>query len=240
MTDFENAAFATFIVLLSRAILHFDLNFYVPIKKFDENMEKAHVRDAVLHEKFRFRKDLLSSPHLARSMIGNSSHESIPNETTSEEVSSAGTSSGQISFDWSSNRGGSPNSSFIDEPAISENSTKHLPSHGKSQEQPWSVEDDYASMSIDEIVNGQCSLSDGFPGLIPLAKRYLDTTNFTSEARAKVDSYLTLIGSRASGASWTSAKWQHGHPPNGRGYLYVAIPSTRRTVWLGKGLPLTC
>ena len=208
MTDFENAAFATFIVLLSRAILHFDLNFYVPIKKVDENMEKAHVRDGVLHEKFCFRKDPLSSPHVARSMIGNSSHESTPNETISKEVSSDGTSSGQISFDWSSNRGGSSNSSFVDEPAISENSTKYLPSHGKSQEQPWSVEDEYASMSIDEIVNGRCSSSDGFPGLIPLAKRYLDTTNFTSEARAKVDSYLTLIGSRASGASWTSAKWQ--------------------------------
>ena len=124
MTDFENAAFAAFIVLLSRAILHFDLDFYVPIKKVDENMEKAHVRDAVLHEKFRFRKDPLSSPHLARSMIGNSSHESMPNETTSEEVSSARTFSGQISFDWSSNRwssnrGSSSNSSFIDEPAIS-------------------------------------------------------------------------------------------------------------------------
>lgn len=208
MTDFDNAAFATFMVLLSRAILHFDLNFYVPTKEVDENMEKAHVRDAVLHEKFRFRKDPRSSPHLVRSIIRNPSHESMPNETTSEEVSSAGTSSGQILFDWSSNHGSSSNSSFIDEPAISENSTKHLPSHGQSQEQPWSVEDEYTSMSIDEIVNGQCFSSGGFPGLIPLVKRYLDTTNFTSEARAKVDSYLTLIGSRASGVSWTSAKWQ--------------------------------
>lgn len=33
MTDFENAAFAVFIVLLSRAILAFNLNFYVPISK---------------------------------------------------------------------------------------------------------------------------------------------------------------------------------------------------------------
>ena len=70
-------------------------------------------------------------------------------------------------------------------------------------------------MGIDEIVNGQCPSSDSFPSLIPLPKRYLDTTNFTSEARAKVVSYLTLIGSRASGASWTSAKWQrefiHSH-----------------------------
>ncbi len=33
LTDFENAAYAVFIVLLSRAILHFNLNLYVPISK---------------------------------------------------------------------------------------------------------------------------------------------------------------------------------------------------------------
>jgi len=33
VTDFENAAFAVFVVLLSRAILTFNINFYVPISK---------------------------------------------------------------------------------------------------------------------------------------------------------------------------------------------------------------
>lgn len=56
ITDFENAAFAVFIVLVTRAILSFDLNFYIPINKVDENMETAHRRDAVLNEKFHFRK----------------------------------------------------------------------------------------------------------------------------------------------------------------------------------------
>jgi glutamate--cysteine ligase catalytic subunit len=32
-TDFENAAFSIFIILLSRAILTFGLNFYIPISK---------------------------------------------------------------------------------------------------------------------------------------------------------------------------------------------------------------
>ena len=36
MTDFENAAFALFIVLLSRAILSFSLTFYIPISKVSE------------------------------------------------------------------------------------------------------------------------------------------------------------------------------------------------------------
>lgn len=33
MTDFENASFVVFIVLLSRAIMSMNLNFYVPISK---------------------------------------------------------------------------------------------------------------------------------------------------------------------------------------------------------------
>ena len=33
MTDFENAAFSIFVVLLSRAILAFNLNLYLPISK---------------------------------------------------------------------------------------------------------------------------------------------------------------------------------------------------------------
>lgn len=56
ITDFENAAFTVFMVLITRAILSFDLNFYIPIVKVDENMETAHRRDAVLNEKFHFRK----------------------------------------------------------------------------------------------------------------------------------------------------------------------------------------
>ncbi|KAI1773379.1 GCS-domain-containing protein [Hypoxylon cercidicola] len=57
VTDFENAAFAVFMVLITRAILSFDLNFYIPIAKVDENMETAHARDAVLEKKFHFRKN---------------------------------------------------------------------------------------------------------------------------------------------------------------------------------------
>jgi glutamate--cysteine ligase catalytic subunit len=60
-TDFENAAFATFIVLITRAILSFDLNFYIPITKVTENMATAHRRDAVLTEKFWFRKNVFSA-----------------------------------------------------------------------------------------------------------------------------------------------------------------------------------
>jgi glutamate--cysteine ligase catalytic subunit len=47
MTPFENAAFSTFIVLLTRAIMKYDLWMYVPMSKVDENMGRAHERDSV-------------------------------------------------------------------------------------------------------------------------------------------------------------------------------------------------
>jgi glutamate--cysteine ligase catalytic subunit len=62
ITDYENAAFSVFVVLITRAILSFDLNFYLPIPLTTENMETAHRRDAVLNDKFYFRKDPLPPP----------------------------------------------------------------------------------------------------------------------------------------------------------------------------------
>ncbi|KWU43246.1 glutamate-cysteine ligase catalytic subunit [Rhodotorula sp. JG-1b] len=58
LTDYENAAFSVFIVLLTRAIMSLGLNFYLPISKVDENMHRAHRRDAINTQKFYFRKNL--------------------------------------------------------------------------------------------------------------------------------------------------------------------------------------
>lgn len=63
ISDFENAAYSVFIVLLTRVILSFGLNFYMPISKVDANMKTAHKRDAVLNDKFYFRKNVFTSPN---------------------------------------------------------------------------------------------------------------------------------------------------------------------------------
>ena len=63
LTDFENAAFALFIVLLSRALLQFDVNMYMPISKVDENMQRAQLRNAAAEQKFFFRKDIFPPGH---------------------------------------------------------------------------------------------------------------------------------------------------------------------------------
>lgn len=79
VTDFENAAFSVFMVLVTRAILSFDLNFYVPLKKVDENMERAHSLDAVRNDKFYFRKNVFPSrPSRANTVFGEDNANGVP------------------------------------------------------------------------------------------------------------------------------------------------------------------
>ncbi|KAG9017095.1 hypothetical protein FRB90_001776 [Tulasnella sp. 427] len=55
LTDFENAAFAVFVVLLSRALLKFSgVKWGLPISKVGENMRRAQERDAARLQKFWF------------------------------------------------------------------------------------------------------------------------------------------------------------------------------------------
>jgi glutamate--cysteine ligase catalytic subunit len=56
LSDFENAAFTIFVVLVTRVILAFDLDLLVPLSKVDENMQRSHARGATTSEKFHFRK----------------------------------------------------------------------------------------------------------------------------------------------------------------------------------------
>lgn len=54
-TDFENSAFVSFMVLLTRVILSFKLDLLMPISLVDENMHRAQKRNACLSEKFFFK-----------------------------------------------------------------------------------------------------------------------------------------------------------------------------------------
>ena len=60
LTDFENAAYVVFIVLLTRIILSFSLNLLIPISKVERNMRNAVKRNAVHTEEFYFRNTLTS------------------------------------------------------------------------------------------------------------------------------------------------------------------------------------
>lgn len=58
ITDFENAAIVCFVVLLTRVILSYQLDFLIPISLVDENMQRAQKRNANGSEKFWFRKNI--------------------------------------------------------------------------------------------------------------------------------------------------------------------------------------
>lgn len=59
--DFENAAHVIFVALMTRVLMQFRMNLYMPISQVDVNMERAQRRDAVLKEKFYWRKYCLAS-----------------------------------------------------------------------------------------------------------------------------------------------------------------------------------
>lgn len=58
LTDFENAAIVCFVVLLTRVILSYHLDFLIPISKVDENMQNAQKRNAYRDQRFWFRKNI--------------------------------------------------------------------------------------------------------------------------------------------------------------------------------------
>ncbi|XP_065323634.1 glutamate--cysteine ligase-like [Gordionus sp. m RMFG-2023] len=63
LTDFENAAYAIFIVLLTRVIISFKLNFLVPISKMEKNMNEAQKLNAVRDGNFYFRYKNIINTH---------------------------------------------------------------------------------------------------------------------------------------------------------------------------------
>mmetsp|Transcript_101710 Transcript_101710/g.286773 ORF Transcript_101710/g.286773 Transcript_101710/m.286773 type:complete len:677 (+) Transcript_101710:65-2095(+) len=59
VTDFENAAFTSFVILLSRTILDLNLTLYVPMSKLEANMAAAQRGSACTAERFWFRTSVL-------------------------------------------------------------------------------------------------------------------------------------------------------------------------------------
>ncbi|SGZ49708.1 CIC11C00000001854 [Sungouiella intermedia] len=55
LSDFENAAYSVFIILVGKVILKYNPDFYIPILKVDQNMETAHKVDAAIHQRFWFK-----------------------------------------------------------------------------------------------------------------------------------------------------------------------------------------
>ncbi|AEO62432.1 uncharacterized protein THITE_2125101 [Thermothielavioides terrestris NRRL 8126] len=196
ITDFENAAFAVFMVLITRVILSFDLNFYIPITKVDENMETAHARDAVLSRRFYFRRNPFptSSSRTARS--------SSASGASTPVVSRPPTPTGPVEDEYR----------LMSVNEIINGSAYARATASYSNLQPAdSAAAGSTSASSPEQQQKQAQAGDenddDFPGLIPLVESYLDSVNVDVATRCRLAAYLDLIRRRASGELWTAARW---------------------------------
>lgn len=61
LTDFENTSLIVTMGLITNVINHFNVDFILPVTMADENMKRAHFRDALLNQKFWFKTDCLRS-----------------------------------------------------------------------------------------------------------------------------------------------------------------------------------
>lgn len=137
ITDFENAAFSVFIVLLTRAILSFGLNFYMPLTKVDENMARAHKRDAVNGERFWFRKEVYRTRNRHASRQAS---RQVSRCSSAENLQSNGSANGVV------NGRSSPSS---------------LASSSDGCE-----EEEYGEFTMDELMNGKGDEFPGLVGLV--------------------------------------------------------------------------
>ncbi|CAL9687977.1 unnamed protein product [Knipowitschia caucasica] len=85
LTDFENAAYVVFVVLLTRVILSYKLDFLIPLSKVDENMKEAQKRNAVHEGMFYFRKDIFKGCNSAATAAAAAQNGLETNEGTNEE-----------------------------------------------------------------------------------------------------------------------------------------------------------
>jgi len=191
LTDFENAAFAVFIVLLTRTILTFDLNLYIPISRVDANMQRAHSRNAAAKGKFFFRR------HLAPLEEGDDGY-GVKYTSMFARVVASADESASSDESTSSNVNGAATKDDVDDNGVSEQRRKAPVAPGSDEE------NSYEEMTMKEIMTGKC---DYFPGLIPLVRAYLDYINCDDVAHARITKYLDFIEQRATGALVTPATW---------------------------------
>ena len=194
LTDFENAAFTVFIVLLTRVIIAFDLNLYIPISRVDANMQRAHSRNASAKGKFFFRR------HLAPLEEGDDGY-GVTYTSMFSRVGSLGSDS----------------TTDIADDAQEEVSYTR-------RQSPWASgsaeENSYEEMTMEEIMTGK---SDYFPGLIPLVYAYLDHINCDTITFERLSLYLDFIEKRVTGELVTPATWIRNFVKSHKAYNHDSV-----------------
>lgn len=179
LTDFENAAFSVFVVLLQRTILTFDLNLYVPLSKVDANMQRAHSRNSAARGKFFFRR------HMAPLEEGDDGYGVKYASMFTKAVN------------------GEYNTTAEDVEVDDADGVSHK--RRTAPTAPGSIEENsFEEMTMEEIM---CGKGDYFPGLIPLVRAYLDHISADAVSTERLNTYLDFIEKRATGELITTATW---------------------------------
>jgi len=69
LTDFENCCLIVLMGLIVNCLNHFNLNSIIPITLADENMRRAHKRDAIINEKFWFNASFIQDENCTFSYL---------------------------------------------------------------------------------------------------------------------------------------------------------------------------
>ncbi len=196
LTDFENAAFAIFVVLLQRTILTFDLNLYIPISKVDANMQRAHSRNSAGRGKFFFRR------HLAPLEEGDDGY-GVKYVSMFAEAAKG-------------NINGAASDIEEDADGVSDKRRTAPTAPGSNEENA------FEEMTMEEIM---CGKGDYFPGLIPLVRAYLDHISADSTSSSRLHGYLDFIEKRATGELITTATWLRNFVRNHPDYKNDSVVS---------------
>jgi hypothetical protein len=193
LTDYENAAFSIFVVLLTRCIASQGHNFYLPISYVEENVKRAQIKDAVLNQKFWIRRNAI-----AKKSIVSGSPQSLSSPPAHSD------------FDFSSS---SSDPLIPPSPVI----TPHPLARTSVNYQIPSLDDlDLVELTMDEIFNGEkaSDISENeenhrFPGLVPMLMDYLTSLGCDDRLYLKKEllPYFTLLSEKASGKLPTTARW---------------------------------
>ena len=175
----------------------------------DENMHRAHRRDAVNTQKFYFRKNLYSPAPGVK--CDYSTPPSPPPFATDDNITTSVTSAPAVpillpnglaalrpTFPPAPSACSSHGDSRSTSPTAETDTG--APSSPTSSTAPLGpVEEEYDEFTINEVINGQ--ESSGFPGLMGVVVNYLDGLGLAESTRAELDKSLSLISRRANGQS---------------------------------------
>ncbi|XP_039498788.1 glutamate--cysteine ligase [Drosophila santomea] len=231
ISDFENAAIVCFVVLLTRVILSYQLNFLTPISKVDENMQTAQKRDACRKEKFWFRKSSKTTEQRAAkaqaqaqaqtngkaTLNGNGLANGNGSENGDQEEQQPLTN-GSAKMNGHGNTNGTTNGTS--------NGTNGSSNGADSDHTDTDDEENelFQLLSINEIFNGKPNV---FPGLVPLIRSYLQSMEVDTDTHCTIEQYLRFIQKRAAGELITTATWMREQVLSHPDYKQDSVVSER-------------